>query len=100
VHRKQASGLLNGELPIRSRFHMKMRNAGVFFVKEVKLSGTTCARNIQVRLFSTPSDYFHMHPSVCSLESEPRLLIWFDCLWRGLVPLHGASAEQGAKVWG
>jgi hypothetical protein len=59
--------LLNGELPICTGFYMKMGNAGVFFIEKVKFAGKTCARDIQMRWF-IPADYFHMHPSICSLE--------------------------------
>jgi len=42
----------------------------------------------------TSADYFHMHPSLCSLDLAPRLVIWFDCPWRGMVLLRAASGWQ------
>src|ERR1700730_6681547 len=77
MHRQQAGRLVHGKVPIGSRFHMKVGDASVLFIKEIKLSRKICARYVQIRLF-TPADYFHMHPSICSLESEPRPVILFD----------------------
>src|SRR4029077_5836410 len=56
------------------------------------------SRDIQMRRF-TPANYFHMHPSVCSLEWEPRPEILIVRLFaRHLVPLHGASAGKEPRV--
>src|SRR5258708_5053383 len=77
MHRQQSGSLVHGKLAMGSRLHMKGREASVFFIKEIKFSRKTCARYVQIRLF-TPADYFHMHPSICSLESEPRPVILFD----------------------
>jgi len=84
---------------------MKVRDASVFFIKEIKFSRKTCARYVQIRLF-TPADYFHMHPSICSLESEPRPVIlfdspldeaWFHCKEQATGKEPGFGAEDGAN---
>src|SRR5689334_23438770 len=65
---------------------MEMGNAGVFLIKKVKLARKIRARHVQARWF-TPADYFHMHPSICSLDgTETRIFFdsplceaWFHC---------------------
>jgi hypothetical protein len=84
---------------------MKVGDAGVLFIKEIKLSRKICARYVQIRLL-TPADYFHMHPSICSLEWEPRPVIlfdspldeaWFHCKEQATGKEPGFGAEDGAN---
>jgi len=48
---------------------MEMGNSRVFFVKEVKLARKTLAGNAQLLWLITPTNDFHVHPSLCSLEN-------------------------------
>ena len=67
MHRKQAGSLFHGEVPVGSRFYVKMRHARVLFIEEIQLLRNICAIYIHIGLF-VPANYFHMHPSM-----QPRL---------------------------
>ena len=103
MHRQQTGSLLDRELPIRASFYMEMGNSGVLFIEEIKFAGKARAGDVQMRCF-IPANYFHMHPSICSLELEPRPEIlfdsplceaWFHCKEQALAKEPRFGAEDG-----
>jgi len=67
MHRQQTSGLIDRKTSVRTGLDMKMRYAGILFVKIIMIARIFWAGTAQCMMLFTSADKLHTHPSVCGL---------------------------------